>query len=610
MFAFAYVEPVPLPPGDEARPPPEITQKHVDIVCWIARRLVREHSVAYRVGLEELESQALLILWEQALAWDPSRDVPFEAFLYGRVRFRLLDWLRFQHGRVHGDVVPSKMLATLLADSIDEMHEYDDHHYAHLVDSGPGPEQIVEDRDELERLVELVGYLLPEYQDSLLWPLEEGGAPAVMEQWGVNRNKVGSWRLMAKEIAYAILDRPVQKRSYVWRDKKVNPVEGSSRELLHDEDPGSEAATGASNGRAEVLPEGPAGCFCRLLDMDGRLRLGRVRTALGQDGPLPRPPVGVRAASRANSGGSRDRPPVSREAVCESCPSRGRDSPGEHAATTEQPGHRRAVSARPSPRRDAQVLVEPATVVLHGLRCHPAARVQTETRGARRGRMIRAPGHKKHTLRYIPDEQLIEDRRTMTLREMAAKYDVSHSTVSVRMKRLGCGIGNRPRYRNEIPWKVNVDHDQDRTVVCLRMLGRYRAGMELEAYEVSALRRFVRKCLAENVVADYDYEKGFGFRPSGVLLQEEHPYYARWLVEDDDGFSRVTDLAMSEFRRHRVREPETVCVCGYESEDPMDWLRHVLEAVVLRTGAVKAHGVSGPRTYGPGAYRLESESVG
>jgi hypothetical protein len=67
------------------------------------------------------------------------------------------------------------------------------------------------------------------------------------------------------------------------------------------------------------------------------------------------------------------------------------------------------------------------------------------------------------------------------------------------------------RYREELPWRVKVEHITEYPARMLRLLGRRRAGGDLTAEEGKRLDSWLAQLEAEHAVVAYDPESKFGF---------------------------------------------------------------------------------------------------
>ena len=114
------------------------------------------------------------------------------------------------------------------------------------------------------------------------------------------------------------------------------------------------------------------------------------------------------------------------------------------------------------------------------------------------------------TLRHwVEDEHLtheaIADRVYMQTGER-----VSRSTVSAALSRAGISKPTA-RYRDEIPWRVKVEHIKEYPARMLRILGKRRAGGELSDLENKRLDAWLKKLNDDHAVIGYDPDSTFGF---------------------------------------------------------------------------------------------------
>lgn len=403
-----------MPPA-EAQARVEIEQEHIDRAEAIARHLARTTTLGRVAGEDEMCSEVQCVLWELALEFDSSLGVPFTAFISLRVRHRLIDWLRNTYGRERPDgTMPPRLEATLTMASLDTFREQQVltsvvREHPALVDSSPGVEETVLDRDEVRRLGEFLreGNLTTHQLRSLMWPVYEGTPSAYMGETGKSKVNISAARKQAKQKAAEHLDRELKPNYY---------SEKMRRWLL---DP--------SGARADRRSE----------------RLSVAVTLL-----------------------------VSR----------------------------------------------PATV--HLLVPETTEGSVSDMDGRRKGR---------HTLARVDDEQLLAEREHMTLQEIGDRHGVSASAVCHRLRKMGA-TGVRPRYSQEIPWRVAVEHTDDHAVASLRALGAYRAGKTLDRYDQRLVERFVQRMVAENLVIAYDREDGFFEVQRDPVDIGVHPYYEQSLL--------------------------------------------------------------------------------
>lgn len=114
------------------------------------------------------------------------------------------------------------------------------------------------------------------------------------------------------------------------------------------------------------------------------------------------------------------------------------------------------------------------------------------------------------TLRHwVEDEHLthqqIADR---VFRETG--QSVSRSSVSAALSRAGISA-NQARYREELPWRVKVEHITEYPARMLRTLGRRRSGQPLSATEERRLDSWLKQLEDDHAVVGYDPDSRFGF---------------------------------------------------------------------------------------------------
>lgn len=124
------------------------------------------------------------------------------------------------------------------------------------------------------------------------------------------------------------------------------------------------------------------------------------------------------------------------------------------------------------------------------------------------------PAHK-----ILPDIQTLQhwiEDEGLTHQQVADRvfqqtgHPVSRSTVSAALHRAGLSA-NASRYREELPWRVKVEHITEYPARMLRLLGRRRAGGELSADENKRLDSWLHQLETEHAVVGYDPTSKFGF---------------------------------------------------------------------------------------------------
>ena len=87
---------------------------------------------------------------------------------------------------------------------------------------------------------------------------------------------------------------------------------------------------------------------------------------------------------------------------------------------------------------------------------------------------------------------------------------VSRSSVSAALSRAGISA-NGSRYREELPWRVKVNHIQEYPARMLRLLGRRRSGHTLTDTENKRLDSWLEMLSDDHAVVAYDPTSQFGF---------------------------------------------------------------------------------------------------
>lgn len=111
--------------------------------------------------------------------------------------------------------------------------------------------------------------------------------------------------------------------------------------------------------------------------------------------------------------------------------------------------------------------------------------------------------------RWVQDEglthQQIADRVFATTGEA-----VSRSSVSAALSRAGISA-NTARYRDELPWRVKVEHIKEYPARMLRLLGRRRSGAVLTDSESKRLDSWLTMLERDHAVVAYSPDSRYGF---------------------------------------------------------------------------------------------------
>lgn len=106
----------------------------------------------------------------------------------------------------------------------------------------------------------------------------------------------------------------------------------------------------------------------------------------------------------------------------------------------------------------------------------------------------------------------------LTYEQMAEEWFKTHGTrrqpvsfAAAAARRGLKGPRARPRYENEIPWRLRAAHGTAFEARMLRLLGRRNAGVEMSGEDNKRLDSFLRKLDNMSAVVHYDPETDRGF---------------------------------------------------------------------------------------------------
>ena len=119
--------------------------------------------------------------------------------------------------------------------------------------------------------------------------------------------------------------------------------------------------------------------------------------------------------------------------------------------------------------------------------------------------------------KYTPDKTTFQAwlAEGLTHQQMADRvYEntgrrVTRAAITVAL--MGYGLTNsKPRYKEEIPWRVKVDHAKTYPIRMLRLLGKRRAGVELSEEDNRLLDTWLDHLNVENLIVAYDPDDDMG----------------------------------------------------------------------------------------------------
>lgn len=488
----------------------ELEQHHIEIMERVAGNLAKT-SFGRLAGREELVSEGLVALVELATIFDPTRSHTgsFEDFLVAKIRWKLIDYLRSAYGRAtkieEGQCIKpnARLVGTFQTFSMDSLAPGTD---TPLQVPMPGPS--VEDQAiakvEWEQFLEILDGLDEVDQALLLWPLTGENSEDLQQELGWSKSVAAYERRMVKNQVCDQMGRPISVKSK--RPHKTQTDVQMSRPLDHgDEDAEDVASDATPEGRESSVDRSGDG----VLAVDRRPGSRRIRKTRSAN----RPPRSLEDAARLDSRRAGTGSSLLREVLCESGSSGAGDQGREHPQSgsggpqpLDVPERPRQVDPRPSPGER-----EP---VLHGLQRGEQAQAPSPQKG--RGGMARLT---------ISDEDLlsrIQAGETQT--EIASEFGVYPGTVHYRLKAMGQTVNRNTDNRKRLfPFRVP---SRDHGLYEIRMLKNLIAladGRRQINPTSQAFGRFIRHCLSQNLVVDYDESVGVRYLPFDGP-SDAHPY--------------------------------------------------------------------------------------
>lgn len=87
---------------------------------------------------------------------------------------------------------------------------------------------------------------------------------------------------------------------------------------------------------------------------------------------------------------------------------------------------------------------------------------------------------------------------------------IGRTAIAAAVMKYGLGTP-RPRYEDELPWKVKDEHGNAYQAVMLRLLGRKRHKRKMSAKEEDALDSWLEGLKKNSCIVGYDPDSGPGF---------------------------------------------------------------------------------------------------
>lgn len=144
--------------------------------------------------------------------------------------------------------------------------------------------------------------------------------------------------------------------------------------------------------------------------------------------------------------------------------------------------------------------------------------------------------------RKLPPHNWIAARRDEGLtwdqiRDLAVKewgVEATATAYNIAYLRHG-GKPTQPRYVDELPWRVKVEHTSSHDCQMLRFAARRRHGNPLNPREARLLDKWLERLDENNAVVHYDPDYGF-------VWVERRPDVDKWLIHEPAKNPRGTTL--------------------------------------------------------------------
>ena len=114
-----------------------------------------------------------------------------------------------------------------------------------------------------------------------------------------------------------------------------------------------------------------------------------------------------------------------------------------------------------------------------------------------------------NTLMRWKDEGLTHQQMADRVFEQSGQR-VTRAAITLEMMRNGLSKP-RPRYKDTLPWRVDMDHIMSYPARMLRFLGKRRAGGELNAYDEQSLDAWLTNLTNDGLIVAYDPNDATGF---------------------------------------------------------------------------------------------------